>query len=308
LFDVCDYTVSSELGQSSVSSEQSGDLASPLAICHNGPLRSVSLFPGVIERDRKEPSRKKSDSRDLEEDEEEKTSRGRVIGLSPRSRLRLQVRINRCVFKPLHCWFITLTYPSDYPPQFVAKAHLRAYLKRLRRRFGKCGLVWRIENQKRGAPHFHIILFLAAAIPLGVLSEWSNQNWYEVVDSGDPRHLLGFGSRVAAFKSVRGLASYCSKYVSKPEEGDRARLIEGRQWGREGDFPEERIDFFFSEKDFFRFWRILRRSKGLIGHVGPGAGHPWRNIFATALHDDWLRLASMFGSTTGEVVKGEFYV
>lgn len=306
MFDVCDYTPSCDLGQSSPLFDESGDLASPLAICHNGPLRSVSLFPGVVERDRKEPTRKKSDSRDFEDSEEEKTTRGRVIGLSSRSRLRLQVRINRCTFKPGRVWFLTLTYPREFPAHCVAKTDLRAFLKRVSRKWGKRGAVWRIENQKRGAPHFHIVLFLAAAVPEPDFAEWVARSWHSVVGSGDESHLR-YGSKTELFRSARGVASYCSKYVSKQEEGERVRLIEGRQWGREGDFPEERIDFYFHEKDFFRFWRILRRSKGLYGHVGPGGGYPWRNIFATALHDDWIRLAGMFGVTTGEIVKEDFY-
>jgi len=233
-------------------------------------------------------------------------TRGRVLGLSRRSRLRLQVRINRCVFKAGHVWFLTLTYPREFPAHCVAKDDLRAFLKRVSRKWGKRGAIWRIENQKRGAPHFHIVLFLAAAVPESQFVEWVSRSWHAVVGSGDDNHLF-YGAKAELFRSARGVASYCSKYVSKPEEGERIRLIEGRQWGREGDFPEERVDFSFSEKDFFRFWRILRRSKGLVGHVGPGGGHPWKNIFSLGLHDDWIRLASKFGTTTGEIVRVDFY-
>lgn len=280
---------------------------SPLAIHHNGPLRSLSLFAGVAERDRREPSPKKTDPKDPDQADDEKPSRGRVIGLSHRSRLRLQVRINRCVFKPGRVWFLTLTYPREFPAHCVAKDDLRAFLKRIARKWGRRGAIWRIENQKRGAPHFHIVLFLAAAVPVAEFAHWVSRSWHAVVGSGDPNH-LSYGARTELFRSARGVSSYCSKYVSKPEEGERAQLIEGRQWGREGDFPEERVDFVFFEKDFSRFWRILRRSRGLVGHVGPGAGHPWKNLFCPGLHDDWLRLCAFLGGvTTGEIVSSSFY-
>lgn len=291
----------------SICFDESRDSAEPLAIDHIGPLRSVSLFAGVVERDRKDPSTQKPKKEDLESSEDEKPSRGRVIGLSRRSRLRLQVRINRCKFQLGRVWFLTLTYPREFPPHCAAKNDLRALLKRIARKWGKRGAIWRIENQKRGAPHFHLILFLAAAVPEKEMVEWVSRSWHEVVGSGDENH-LHYGAKTELFRSARGVASYCSKYVSKPEDGERVRLIEGRQWGREGDFPEERIDFVFEEKDFYRFWRVLRRSRGLVGHVGKGGGAPWKNLFCSALHDDWLRLAAMFGGfTTGAVESHDFY-
>lgn len=300
------YTSSIDRGQSLPPFDDLGDLASPLAIDHNGPLRSVSLFPGVVERDRREPSPKKTDPKEDDDSQQDKITRGRVIGLSRRSRLRLQVRINRCLFKAGRVWFLTLTYPREFPAHCVAKTDLRAFLKRVSRKWGKRGAIWRIENQKRGAPHFHIVLFLAAAVPDREFSEWSARAWHSVVGSGDENHLF-YGTRSELFRSARGVSSYCSKYVSKPEEGERAQLIEGRQWGREGDFPEERVDFFFDEKDFFRFWRILRRSRGLVGHVGYGAGSPWKNLFCPALHDDWLKLCSFLGGVSTGVVEGANY-
>lgn len=314
MFDRQDYTPSVDLTQVSGhgGADPLGtipDPGDPLAIHHIGPVRSVSLFPGVVERDRKEAKKKPS----LEEREEPpddadcSSRRGRVIGLSSRSRLRLQVRINRCRFKVGYVWFLTLTYPSEFPPHCVAKDDLRAFLKRIGRKFGKHGAIWRIENQKRGAPHFHVILFSSRLLPAADLPSWLSRAWYEVVGSQDENHLR-FGTRCDLLRSARGVSAYCSKYVSKPEEGERVRMIEGRQWGREGVFPEERIDFFFSEADFPRFWRILRRSRGLVGHVGPGSGYPWKNLFAPGLSEDWLRLAAYLGGYTLGVVEGEgFY-
>lgn len=301
-----DYTSFSQAEQIIGFFDESSDAGGPLAIDHNGPIRSVSLFSGVIERDRSDSPAKKSEKKEPESSEEDKASRGRVIGLSRRSRLRLQVRINRCRFLAGRVWFLTLTYPREFPAHCAAKNDLRAFLKRISRKWGKRGAIWRIENQKRGAPHFHIILFLAAAVPQREFGEWVSRSWHDVVGSGDENHLF-YGARTELFRSARGVSSYCSKYVSKSEDGDRVRLIEGRQWGREGDFPEERLDFFFFEKDFFRFWRIVRRSRKLWGHVGPGRGYVWKNLFCPAFHDDWLRLASLFGVTTGVVECETFY-
>lgn len=299
-----DYSISCDEFQFPAIEGESSEV--PLAIRHNGPLKCLSMFPGVVERDYTTEKKKTPLPEESEKVADEKKTRRCVIGLSRKSRLRLQVRINRCKFLPGHVFFTTLTYPAEFPAHCVAKNDLRAFLKRIGRRFGKYGAIWRIENQKRGAPHFHIILFLGAIVPEHELTLWMVNAWYDIVGSGDPSHRI-FGVENQSFRSARGLASYCSKYVSKLEEGDRVRLIEGRQWGREGDFPEERIDFVFqTEKDFYCFWRIIRRSKGLCGHVGPGNGYPWRNLFCLGLHDDWLRLASSIGMQT-DFIPEDFY-
>ena len=55
--------------------------------------------------------------------------------------------------------------------------------------------------------------------------------WYEIVGSGEPRHLAA-GTGVETVKSSRGVFYYASKYMAKVED-DPAREYEsiGRCWG-----------------------------------------------------------------------------
>lgn len=59
------------------------------------------------------------------------------------------------------CFFQTLTYPKQYPvDQDRLIADIDAFFKHCYRAVGKFGVSWKLEPQKRGAPHFHLILFM----------------------------------------------------------------------------------------------------------------------------------------------------
>lgn len=67
--------------------------------------------------------------------------------------------------------------------------------------------------------------------PKEAIKSWFAVNWYEVVGSGESRHLAA-GTGVEAVKSVRGVYYYASKYMAKVED-DPASEYEsiGRCWG-----------------------------------------------------------------------------
>ena len=67
--------------------------------------------------------------------------------------------------------------------------------------------------------------------PKDAIQSWFAVNWYEVVGSGEPRHLAA-GTGVETVKSTRGVFYYASKYMAKVED-DPATEYEsiGRCWG-----------------------------------------------------------------------------
>src|SRR5918993_5801984 len=96
--------------------------------------------------------------------------RDRVRGFSRESRrnlLRRLASINRAAFKAFkgRLISITLTYPHEYPddPE-VCKNHLKALRRRLQRKFGEFAGFWRMGIQRRGAWHFHLLLFVGPSI------------------------------------------------------------------------------------------------------------------------------------------------
>jgi hypothetical protein len=158
----------------------------------------------------------------------EKTPRrGKCRGFSKASRRRLLrslAKMNReKAGLPI---LVTLTYPGEYssdPKQW--KRDLDVFKKRFRRKYPEAFAFWRLEFQKRGAPHFHSLVFHCKRID----KDWLSQSWYEVVGSGDEKHLRA-GTRVENVRSWKGVSSYCSKYLGKVGDNDDVGEV-GRMWG-----------------------------------------------------------------------------
>lgn len=158
--------------------------------------------------------------------------RGRVRGFTRRSARRLGSYLQDA--EADYRVMLTLTYPGggDWT---AAKRHLHAFCERLRRRFGDqagWSLCWFLEFQRRGAPHFHI--FTTHWIDRHELS----QIWFEIVGSGDERHLAA-GTRAEWLRLGRdGAAAYARKYAAKAEQKILPDMFKntglGRWWGVKG--------------------------------------------------------------------------
>lgn len=228
-----------------------------LSTCHNSP--QITLYSGASYLNVKRKPKEKQEGK-----EREVVKRGKVAGFSRKSRKRLintlaQVRRDSL---PL---FVTLTYPAVYSDDpKVWKRHLDNFIKRLARKFPNVAGVWKLEPQKRGAPHFHVMVW---GVDYMDLLAFVPQAWYEVVGSGDENHLswhmglLGNGNKhcVQLIEKVRGVFWYASKYMSKEVAGWEGV---GRWWGV---FFRERlplgqvVNVQVSEQKAIEFIRYMRR-------------------------------------------------
>lgn len=82
--------------------------------------------------------------------------RGNVTTFSQSSRNRL-LRLVSCLPIGSFGCFITLTYGVRYPNHDQTKRHLDLLLKRMARIKPNGWVLWRLEWQERGAPHFHLV-------------------------------------------------------------------------------------------------------------------------------------------------------
>ena len=135
--------------------------------------------------------------------------RGRVDTFSKQSRmrmLRMLARLHPPAVKGFRhrCVFVTLTSGEVFHPM-QAKEYLRAFLKRLERKFNRLAGVWRMEYQQRGAPHFHLILYNVSFID----KLWIQAIWGEIIGQSHPF------TRIESIKSYKHLVSYVSKYAGK---------------------------------------------------------------------------------------------
>lgn len=174
--------------------------------------------------------------------------RGDIVVFSKRSRERLAfVAANTPVtFGSM----VTLTYPRQYPSDGkTVKRHLRAFLQSLRRVNKDVQYLWFCEFQKRGAPHFHVLI--AGIEVTKERQKWVSQRWYDIVDSNDGRHLQA-GTRFERVRKKDGAKRYAVKYAYKMRQKvvpEGYRNV-GRFWGHSsGVKPEPTATIQCNEDD-----------------------------------------------------------
>lgn len=126
---------------------------------------------------------------------------------------------------------VTLTLPGAWevvaPTADVFKGHFAAWRKRYRRRWGiKWMGLWKLEFQRRGAPHLH----LYQVVPLDAsFTSWCSSSWSDIVAHPDPveraKHARA-GTRVDVMKGARAsdprrLAIYFGKHAAPGGEADK---------------------------------------------------------------------------------------
>lgn len=166
--------------------------------------------------------------------------RGACRGFPGSSRRRLIREMARVRVRGLCAYFVTLTYPAVWSDDWRRwKRDLASWRKRLARNWPQVlGGVWRVEFQKRGAPHYHLLLWTSGELPPS-FKLWLSQSWYEVVGSGDVKHLRA-GTQVQSLDSRRAIRLYVSKYVAKVDNGSAPEAW-GRNWGFFGAVDREPV-------------------------------------------------------------------
>ena len=214
-------------------------------------------------------------------------------GASRRNLLRRLASINRATFRTskgrLIC--VTLTYPHEYPedPE-VCKNHLKALRKRLQRKCGDFAGFWRLGIQRRGAFHFHMLLFVPPSfMSVRELRSFVSQSWYEICGEISEGHLLA-GTRVEEIRTWRKATSYAEKYLAREEQFPQD-LETGRIWGMWNPklLPVRWETAQVSLRDAFRIRRIYRK---LARRKGSGS---LRRITVFVRYENVLRLLKFLG-------------
>jgi hypothetical protein len=223
-------------------------------------------------------------------------TRDRVRGFSRESRrnlLRQLASINRTAFRAFkgRIIFVTLTYPKQYPedPE-LCKRHLKALRKRLQREFGTFAAFWRLGIQKRGAWHFHLLLFVGPSFgPIDKLRRFISTSWYEVTGKVSEGHLHA-GTRVETVKRWKEATSYLERYMAKSEEFPEG-LQTGGIWGvwNEELLPVQWETVEVNLRDAFSITRIYRK---LAGKKGSGS---LRRITVFVRYENVVRLLRFLG-------------
>lgn len=242
----------------------------------NETIYTVGFSPGSIRVGKSSPDRKGKKA------ENWKPRRAGTIW-SDKSRAKMLERFSTLDFSPFAdemsiIAFLTLTYPSDWlavaPTSQSAKRHLSMLRKRFEREFSRPFFaLWKMEFQRRGAPHFHLL----APIPKGSdFRTWLSITWTEIVNHPDAlersKHLLaGTGvdkAKGIAADTAQRISYYFSKHSSAnkgpkeyqntpPPEWVEAGTV-GRFWGYWG-LEVATVSIPLSQADSLFIARTLRR-------------------------------------------------
>ena len=185
--------------------------------------------------------------------------RAQITEFSMQSRYRLLHTCKNC--NADFASMITLTYPADFPSDGkTVKLHLEEFRRRLLRKFPGILGIWFLEFQRRGAPHFHILLSLKIwelgplverkrhLKKLGTkifrtvesLQDWASKAWFKIVGSGDEKHLRA-GVAWEVIEEEDGALRYAACHAAKPHQKKVPKDYSdvGRFWGVVGPLKVE---------------------------------------------------------------------
>lgn len=216
--------------------------------------------------------------------------RGDIEIFSAGSRYRLFRLLHQLEFKTV-C-FLTLTYPDEFPTDpKIYKANLKEFHRKFEVEWPGVQGVWRLEFQKRGAPHYHIMFLDWRPDDSGTI-EWL---WKSTCHTWDMAHeLLGVNYELVVDQNQQRLiAHYMAKYIAKVDQTEvkNATVKCGRWWGKWNIEDPSPVEFEVSDRQAEWITAFVLGSR--VGNQG------WQPIDATVCT---IFGGSMGGGEFGELV------
>lgn len=181
--------------------------------------------------------------------------------------------------------FVTLTFHGSVSYR-NAKTALRRFFEWLRYHHPVVSGIWRMELQKRGVPHFHLILWNLPFVKQDLLQKvWS-------CCTGELLSIV----HITLLRDHRQAWSYVSKYAAKvspsldsPTYPQNGLGHPGRWWGfhNKANLPFAE-GYTLSDIPMEVFWRFRRHFRRFRPYLGGRAGG--FTLYSRASHQ-WLRLA-----------------
>lgn len=212
--------------------------------------------------------------------------RGVIKEFSNQARYRLLHFVKNC-----DCEFasmMTLTYPSEFPcdGRTVKRDHFEKFRRWFLLHFPLETGVWFLEFQKRGAPHFHILLSVVlqdqgdlvtrkrvrkkngeiirtSYQTSAKLEKMLAEKWYQIVGSEDPKHLKA-GVAWETIVEADGALRYSAAHAGKCHQKEVPALYQnvGAFWGKLGPIYCEPIEeIVLDAAEIFRVYGHQAMSK-----------------------------------------------
>jgi hypothetical protein len=247
-----------------------------------------------------------SEVADNDDDEDESVKTGRVITQwSRKSRARLLkaiADIDHDTWKSTDPWaLVTLTLPDHWqavaPDGQAFKTMVEDFRRRWARTIGKWQCVWKLEFQRRGAPHMHLLMKTPETVTVSrygqdvtmTFKAWLSAEWADVVDHPDAatriRHEAA-GTNVdhrANDTDPKRVAIYFVKHSSKTQDDKEYQHIVPKEWREPGKGPgrfwgisglgrhvatvELSASRFYELRRMMRRWHKANRSRTALGRA-----------------------------------------
>lgn len=197
----------------------------PLGVCRR--YQSPHLL--ILSRAAKPPVPQLVDHDEHEKAEDVVASLGggikaEIRGMSSQSSLNLARLLSILDWeKHGECCHVTLTYVDVFPLTKQELAREKASLVRELGRNVECG-IWRLEFQKRGAPHWHLLVWLGGRSAEEFVA-WVSNWWSRRKEYPNPSE---YGCRVTSGDQARG-RWYLAMHAAKREQSIPFPV--GRWWG-----------------------------------------------------------------------------
>jgi hypothetical protein len=218
---------------------------------------------------------------------------------------------------------VTLTYPGDWetvaPDGASVKRHMVLWRKRFHREYGEpARYIWKLEFQRRGAPHIHLWMTPPQTPGKSELpfATWLSETWAETVDHPDTeqkiRHRLA-GTAIDILSGLRAcdpkrLAIYFTKHSSPNNHSDKEyQHIVPEQWQEPGKGPGRFWGVYglhkatavaeITQDTYLAARRIIRRwSRNQASYANPDSRFPTAVVPRTA-----HRIVQRVDRSTGKV-------
>lgn len=189
--------------------------------------------------------------------------RGNIKMQSKKSLLRLMFLMQATQIQ--FASMLTLTYPKIFPNDGeIVKRDIAAIVQKIRREGYK--YLWFLEFQKRGAPHFHVLLDNKVITPrmrvefglywttLIALSEWFCEACPDSEYDREVMKMAKVNTHATAWQFLRtrdGARNYVTKYASKERQKKVPKKYTnvGRFWGASRELRPPGIAFDITEED-----------------------------------------------------------
>lgn len=189
--------------------------------------------------------------------------RGEVTEFSRKSRRRLIQKMMKVESSRL-CdpVFLTLTWHKEWKADHdEVQRQLNAFLQAVRRKWEDYEYIWRLEFQKRGAPHIHMILWRPAGskgLDANDVEKWASETWHRITEEPSAHH-KEYGADCRQITSWREASAYVSKYCAKLEKRPQIEYT-GRRWAASQSLPTDPVSSHVADLPYIhQLRRILRR-------------------------------------------------